>query len=141
MAIAVVCAQPARPCLAQKSIAFICHTNYHVTHQECGGRPHGADMRKNIIAGMTLAASVCSWAQNSAPGPSAKQPVDAGAIIMPPKDQPPPAKPPAPVADPDTVSPPPKKAKKKQQTVSKGKRSKDSACKGSAELCKQTSPR
>jgi hypothetical protein len=108
-------------------------------HSNTVAEMRGADMRKNIIAGITLTASVCSWAQTSAPEPSA--PVDAGAIIMPPKDQPPPARRPAPVVDPDAASPSPKKAKKKQPTVSKGKRSKDSACRGSAELCKQTSPR
>jgi hypothetical protein len=30
----VICAPPARPSLAQKSIAFICHTNYQMTHLE-----------------------------------------------------------------------------------------------------------
>jgi hypothetical protein len=100
----------------------------------------GTSARRYLITAMALTLSAGAWAQTSAPEPSRREPVGAGAIIMPPKDQPPPAKGPDAAADPNIANPPAARAMKKE-TISKRKRSKDSTCRGSAELCKQTSPR
>jgi hypothetical protein len=101
--------------------------------------------RNYMIAAMVLAQSVASWAQTTTSGIPPKEPVAAGAIIMPPKDDPAAVKKPREAVDPNIAAPPERKAKKKekktQYRASKGKSSKDAACKGPAELCKQSSPR
>lgn len=101
-----------------------------------------------LLAALLLTASASIAAQASG---QPKEPVDAGAIIMPPETDPKAVKPAPKNVDPKAVKPVPLRVepesaapaetkKIKPQKIPTRKRSKDADCKGSAELCKQSSP-
>jgi hypothetical protein len=105
--------------------------------------------RKNMIAGLvfaqSLAFAVQAWAQTGKPAAAPKEPIDRGAITVPPKSDPAAVKKPPEGMDPEIARQPRANANKSTDkappSTSKGKNSKDSSCQGPAELCKQSSPR
>lgn len=104
-------------------------------------------MKKALVAALLLTVSAAVAAASGQP----KEPVDAGAIIIPPDTDPKAVKPAPKNVDPKAVKPAPLRVepesaapaetkKIKPQKIPTRKRSKDADCKGSAELCKQSSP-
>jgi hypothetical protein len=105
--------------------------------------------RKNMIAGLVFAQSLAfaaqAWAQAGNRAAPPKEPVDPGAITVPPKSDPAAVKRPPGGIDPEIARQPragaDKSVDKPPQNSSKRRNSKDSSCQGPAELCKQSSPR
>lgn len=103
-------------------------------------------MKQALLATLLLSASAAVAPASGQP----KEPVDAGAIIMPPPTDPKAVKPAPQDIDPKAVKPPSRAApdsaapaepkRTRPQKIPAKKRSKDADCKGAAELCKQSSP-
>jgi hypothetical protein len=101
-----------------------------------------------VAATLVLIQSAATWAQG--PGVNApRQPVESGAIIMPPKNDPAATGKPSEGIDQKAEASPSEGARqsakkppgKVRKNAAKGKQSKEAACQGPAELCKQSSPR
>ena len=104
--------------------------------------------RKVVLKAVVFGLLFGSWAQCNAQTPlpniAPKEPLESGAIIVPPKTDQSSIKRPLEGIDRGIVGSPVKKldnANKMQKNDSDGKKSNDSTCKGSSALCEQNSPR